>query len=432
MIKLKLLILTVIYISLNGNASAKRNLQLNKFASNQQQRAWIGLAHMQFTLDLLNSFIMTQNYNPATKLMKSLLFSPFSIQSVLMMMHLGAKGQTKSEIAAVLRLPNLENNVTFSIIHEIFGQSVKSLLEDENVGKSLSAANRVFVQENLQVAPTYTLALSHYHNSELVPINFVGESSKIVTAINDWIKKQTHGQLQNFLTAPPSPATHLMAINALFYKGDWQYKFDPSDTQPNAWFRLSNGQTAQVPMMVGQMPLAFAYSSELQTSIIEMPYRLQRLGLFAILPDETNGLFSLLRKLNATSFSSLITSMRKVGNGGVNVRFPKFSISSMPRVTQVLRNQLGLNLLFSNEQADLSGMFMRSVPIHVDELLHKSVLKIDEMGSVGAAASATVVERVGVVSGPYFEADHPFIFFIIDKQTGLILFAGVYAGPKDK
>jgi serpin B len=407
-----------------------KSTQWSSYRNSSQHRGWVGLGHMQFSLDLLGSFVMTQSYNSNTRLMESIVFSPFSIQSVLMMMHLGARGRTKQEISNVLHLPSTESNATFSSSHEVFGQAVKQLLEDTNVGKSLLAANQIFVQEDLPIASTYSLALGHYHGTQFKQINFAKDSQAVLESINEWIEKQTHGLISNFLSSPPSPLTSLMAINAVKYKGEWQYRFDAADTEPNAWFQLTNGQTTRVPMMVSQMPVAYAYNPSLQTSIIELPYRSQRLGLFLLLPNDSNGLFTLLRSLNSTVFTNLITSMRKVGSGGVNIRLPKFTIDSMPRVTTVLKNQLGLKSLFSNDAADLSGIFMRpTAPINVDELLHKAILKVDEQGSVGAAVSATNVERVGVTGGAYFEADHPFLFFLMDKQSGLVLFAGIYAGP---
>lgn len=390
---------------------------------------WVGSGHIQFTLDLLGSLLITQSYNVNTRLMESVVFSPFSIQSVLMALHLGARTHTRQEIAAVLHIPPEENNSTFSPSHEVFGQAVKQLLEDNNVGKSLSVSNQIFYQEDLTIAAPYSLALAHYHSTQLKAVNFAKDSQQVLISINDWIEKQTQGLIHDFLTSPPSPLTSLMAINAVKYKGDWQYRFDPIDTEPNAWFQLTNGQTARVPMMVSQLPVAFAYNPSLQTSIIELPYRSQRLGLFLLLPNESNGIFGLLRSLNSTVFTNLIASMRKVANGGVNIRIPKFAIDSMPKVTQILKNQLGLKSLFS-DAADLSAMFARTVgPLNVDELLHKAVLRIDENGSVGAAVTATNVERVGVSGGAYFEADHPFVFLLMDKQTGLVLFAGIYAGP---
>jgi len=61
---------------------------------------------------------------------------------------------------------------------------------------------------------------------------------------------------------------------------------------------------------------------------------------------------------------------------------------------------------------------------------HQAVLQVNENGSIASAASATLVERVGLFTGTYFEADRPFLFFLTDKQSGLILSAGIYGGPK--
>ena len=425
------IVLAICFPCACGNKISKTLQQNNN--SNNQHRGWVGPGHIQFTLDLLASFIMTQSYNPSTRILDSIIFSPFSIQSVLMMLHLGARGRTKQEISNVLRLANVDNNATFSNTHELFGQAIRNLLEDASIEKSLAASNQIFVQEDLKVSPTYEFALRHYHGTKLLPINFAKDGQQALKSINEWIEKHTHNLINNFLTSPPSPMTSLMAINAIRYKGEWQYRFDPSDTEQEAWFQMTNGQTTKVQMMVGQMPVGYAYNSNMQSSIIELPYKQQRLGLFILLPNENKGLFQLLRMLNSTSFTNLISSMRKVGNGGVNIRLPKFSIESTPRVTSVLKNQLGLKTLFSNEDADLSGLFVNSPgAINLDELLHKAIFKIDEFGSVGAAVSTTVVERVGVFSGPYFEADHSFVFFLMDKQSGLVLFAGIYAGPNNK
>src|SRR5699024_11141541 len=116
--------------------------------SNLLRNEWIGDVHLQFTFDLLNGIFMN-SLDMKTGNLESIAFSPFSIQSILMMIHLGAKGQTKSEIAKVLHLDSSQNNATFSKSHEAFGQAVRSLLEDPYVSKSLHSANQIFVQENL-------------------------------------------------------------------------------------------------------------------------------------------------------------------------------------------------------------------------------------------------------------------------------------------
>ncbi|RWS29384.1 Sar s 27 allergen (serpin-like protein 2) [Leptotrombidium deliense] len=396
--------------------------------SKSDQRVYISQAHMQFTLDLLSTFI-AERFNMKTHLLDSFVVSPLSAQTVLMMLHLGAKGTTKAEISHALYLSKLDNNVTFSTTHEIFGNAIKNLLQDNAISNSLSIGNQVFLRKDLQIAPTYKLALTHYYGTSLTPTDFGRDSLRL---INDFVAKQTKGLINNFLNTPPSPTTGLMAINALYFKGSWQYKFDERDTENDAEFHLTNGQRVKISMMIGKFPVAYGYSPSLKASIIELPYNTQRLGLFLLLPDTNNGLFRLVRTLNATSFTHCITSMRKSKGDEINVRIPKFDIESMPSLTTLLRNSLGLRTLFSNGEADLSGMFSRpSGPIQLNEFVHRAILKIDESGSIGVAATAAIAERIGSFSGKFFEADHPFLFFLTDKQSGIILFAGVYSGPKD-
>ena len=383
---------------------------------------------MQFTLDLMSTMLI-QYFSPEKKLLESFSYSPLSLQSSLMMVQLGARGVTRREISDALYLSQMDGeNATFSKSHEIFGESVRSLLEDPNLTRVLNVANHVFVQKDLIPTSTYELALKHYHSSRLRPVDFSAEPLQL---INDWIAKETRGLIPNFLSATPSPATLLMAVNVLSFQAEWQFRFNAMDTESQARFRRTNGELSSVQMMVGKLPVGYAYSSELKATVIELPYRIQRLGMFFLLPDDVNGIFSFMRSLNETVFAQLISTMRKESRDGVNVRLPKFSTNSMPRMTDILRDSLRIRSLFSAGEADLSGMFL-NLPAsgHVDEFLHKVMLKVDEKGTVGAAASATVVERVGSFSGSYFEADHPFMYFLTDKQTGLILFAGVFAGPE--
>uniref|UniRef100_A0A6G1SKM9 Serpin B10 n=1 Tax=Aceria tosichella TaxID=561515 RepID=A0A6G1SKM9_9ACAR len=580
--------------------------------------------HIRFSLDLMRAVFSSQSYTSKSNSIDSFLISPVSIQMVLMMMHLGARGQTRRELANCLHLVssapvakaagnsfyqlkddgslnssgsnnnnkllaqqqlqanqtsapnNLASNSGASnsatqnknakltrrhqqspivassnvaptnnghkqtashhqhphqqqqqqasnfrqqqqqatatqqhnnhllqqiqqaqsnSVHEQFGSAMRQLLKDQMVVKALSSANQIFVQKDLPLMAQYEWAVKNYYGTDLKLVDFQNQNldqnrttsattttnstsnnNNIQLMINDWIERQTKGKISNFLSAPVPSSTLLMALNVLFFKGDWQYKFDPADTDPDAWFTLTNGRTVKVPMMVNKLPLAHAHDPIMKASLIELPYKAQRLGLFILLPDEVNGIFETMQLLNPSSFANLISMMRKPTNSpsgagpndphaaasaGINVRIPKFSIESSPRMSHILSQQLGLKTLFTPDQADLSGMFSPTkrtkqqlvtsvgnqssstvqednagssqmpAPIQVglDELHHKAVLQVHEQGSVAAAASATIVERVGLFNGQYFEADHPFLLFLMDKQTGLVLFSGVFAGP---
>jgi serpin B len=61
-------------------------------------------------------------------------------------------------------------------------------------------------------------------------------------------------------------------------------------------------------------------------------------------------------------------------------------------------------------------------------------VKVDEKGT--EAAGATAVVAVAGAGAPHpvpaFNADHPFLWMIVDKASGLVLFMGRVADPGSK
>jgi len=88
------------------------------------------------------------------------------------------------------------------------------------------------------------------------------------------------------------------------------------------------------------------------------------------------------------------------------------------------------NLVVSpaSDTADFTGM---ANPVNPDEglcvskVFHRAIVKVDERGTEAAAATAVVMMVRGVAfEVEEFRVDHPFLFFIRDTASGLILFVG--------
>lgn len=95
---------------------------------------------------------------------------------------------------------------------------------------------------------------------------------------------------------------------------------------------------------------------------------------------------------------------------------------------------MGMGLAFSSS-ADFSGMPM-SVPLKIQDVIHKTVLKMDEQGTEAAGATAVIMGDVGLASEDYvpytpfvMKINRPFIFAIYDRPTGTVLFLGRVMTP---
>ena len=69
----------------------------------------------------------------------------------------------------------------------------------------------------------------------------------------------------------------------------------------------------------------------------------------------------------------------------------------------------------------------------IGAVLQQAFVSVDEKGTEAAAATAVVMIRSAAVTSPEeavaFQADHPFLFYIRHRPTGLVLFIGRVSDP---
>src|SRR5262249_44036035 len=100
---------------------------------------------------------------------------------------------------------------------------------------------------------------------------------------------------------------------------------------------------------------------------------------------------------------------------------------------------LGMPLAFDQEKADFTGIANPPKPtdrLYIAKVFHKAFVKVDEKGTEAAAATAVSMGRGGAAPPPAapleFRADHPFLFFLRDTRSGVILFMGRVSDPAAK
>jgi serpin B len=163
-----------------------------------------------------------------------------------------------------------------------------------------------------------------------------------------------------------------------------------------------------------------------------MPYKGGRLSMLLLLPDATDGLPLVERSLDASTVDALARAAR---SERVSVSLPTFTIDPAAALALIepLR-QLGMTLALDRERADFTGIANPPRPeerLSIGNVFHKAFVRVDEKGTEAAAATAvSMAEAAAAMARPLeFRADHPFLFFLRDNETGLVLFMGRVTNP---
>jgi serpin B len=347
---------------------------------------------------------------------KDLFLSPFSIQVALALCAAGAKGETRRVLAELIGAPvNVaeQNRQCAALLAAVNGAG--------GAGVQLTTANALWLQQGFRLHPDYLQAVTEFYDSACSEVDFVDAPEQAVQTINAWVEGKTARRIKDLLSRELiSPDTRLILTNAIYFKGKWANQFDKSHTWDEDWHGTS--RVRKVPMMHQTRSQLYYECADFQA--VDLPYQGERLSLLVVLPAQKNGLAALESKWSTDTYQQVTKSQAEEET--VIVSLPRFKMEAQFRLKPTLC-ELGVALAFS-DAADFSGIATERLAI--DEVVHKAFVEVNEEGTEAAAATAVIMKRLALVETKTFQADHPFLFMIRDRQTNAVLFSGRMLEPK--
>lgn len=355
----------------------------------------------------------------------NLFYSPYSVSLALAMAYAGARRDTEQQMAKTLHytLPQERLHPAFNALDQQLASRGSGAKGQDGKGFRLRVANSLWGQTGYQFLPQYLETLASNYGAGLRLADFVQAPEPARLTINDWVKGQTEGKIQNLLPKGViDHLTRLVLVNAVYFNAAWQHPFEKANTRPGP-FTLLDGGRVEVPMMSQTKNLAYARGEGYQA--VELPYDGGDLSMVILLPE--SGTFQ--------QFESSLTServkeiMQDLRSTRVALTLPKFTYESSFVLAGTL-SAMGMPDAMAPERADFSGI-SGNRDLYVKNVIHRAVVAVDEQGTEAAAATALVI---GVVSAPTeppvaLTVDRPFVFLIRDVQSGTILFVGRVVNP---
>lgn len=365
-------------------------------------------------------FLQQMNQDPSKQ--SNIFYSPYSIFTALAMTYEGAKGNTASEMADVLKIP--QDN-------ESFHNYVESLYTylNKNDSYTISTANALWIKENYEILDTFLSTVESYYHATSQSIDF-SDPIQASEIINQWVEDHTNNLIKDLV--PPSaidPALcRLILTNAIYFKGTWKIQFDEANTTDRS-FELPTGQIKEVSTMklIGTED-TFNYTETETVQVLELPYDGDDISMIIALPKEDTDLSTIISSLDETIFDSWIDTMEQ---REVDIFLPKFKIETPVINLNNCLQTLGIREAFGMS-ADFSGM-TGNKDLRISDVLHKAFIDVNEEGTEAAAATAVIMELKSINGGGssrvVFDCDHPFLFMLQHKETGTILFMGAVEDP---
>ena len=354
-----------------------------------------------FLLIIFVSFIIALNcsfqlslFNEINKRKKgqNLIISPLSIFQILSLTANGAKDKTQLEIVQTLQNEDIEdlNSINYEIL-EIFKNFTTVEIANAVMSKFLPT------QEFLDISEKYCAPYQELINAQQV---------------NNWCDEKTHGKISKIIDELDS-AIQMILLNAVYFKGTWKNTFNEKVTEKKDFYNKGI-EIKQIDTM-SQLS-SFFYYEDNKLQAIELPYIKDDISALIILPRENIDINKYIASLNSEE-NSLNDLIQKLKYSKVKLELPKFELEFFSSLKETL-SDMGIEIAFT-DLANFTGL-REEGNLKIDDVLHKTYLKVNENGTEAAAVTAVTVKTTSVKPTHeniyQMKINKPFLFFLRSKK----------------
>ena len=380
-----------------------------------------------------NSFTLNflKTVNSVDKTGKSFIYSPLSITYVLGMVNDAATDKTERELEQILGF----HEGGIQAVNEYCRKLINGLPKvDEKV--TLNIANAIFVNKDYTLKQQFQQDTQTYYDATAESLDF--SSPQTLDHINGWCNKKTNGMIPAILDeVKPYMVSYL--LNAIYFKADWASKFDQKNTKEETFYPEYNylmdinDNPIKLPLM--HQNVLISYIKNDIYSAISLPYGNCLYSMTVLLPEEGKTTYNVIAEMAKDGWKVGFTSLMSAYE--VDLKLPRFETSSDTDELDIkdglvgLMKKMGIKLAFDDHLAQIPNMC--DVPVYIAMMRQKAKIKVNEEGSEAAAVTVAGMDKMAM-SQPKeypkatFHANRPFVYFISEASSGVILFVGKFTG----
>lgn len=346
--------------------------------------------------------------------LKNFFISPFSLHIALSIANEGANNTTRQEMDKLLSIEKMDNRA--DSYRTLINNVTSPMYSEKYGGNQIFLANSMWINESLKLNDAFQKIVENDYSSEILGFS----SNNLSTAnkgLSDWVSQKTQNKITKISGIDKN--TRFSIVNAIYFMGEWKIPFKTEKTKEKKFHTI---QKEEIDVDFMNNKAYYQYYEDDQIQCVNLPYKWDQFQMIVVLPKEMYGLNEVEKKLNPEYLSKMEQSNPSCE---VQLSFPKFKIESeIFPIASII--EMGCGEMFSGKAdfSKISDEFLK-----IGNITHKTFIEIDETKTVAAAVtglgivgSATMRKTPPTIK--IFNADHPFIFLIVEKKTNAILFIG--------
>lgn len=407
-----LLLIATLILFLFGCTQVNEREDADKLVFSPLNDSWVNSDAVNLLISANNRFSMDFYEQVDSK--ENVFFSPFSIFSSMSMVYEGARLKTAKEFEEVLYYPRRDD-----FRRPAFANTFNNLMMTKDY--NLVITNMLWPADDFFIREGYIDVINDYYFGGVRRINY-NDTEKAAKTINDFIALNTNDKIKDLLSANDLIDARLVLTNTIYFFANWVHKFDGNNTKESDFF--IDDTTVKAELMNQTERFLYAENDEFQ--LVVLPYVGDNISMKIYLPKNTTA--SEFEFLNNDELYLLNKDLRYER---IDLTIPKFKMETKYQLSDNFK-EMGLIEAFT-ENADFSGI--SNEDLFISEIIHQAFIEVNEESTEAAAATAIVMETTSMPIEEdliEFNANHPFIFKIVENSNNTILFMGKLVDPSSE
>lgn len=396
----------------------------------------------------------------------NLFISPYVISSGLMALLQGARDKTRTELNQTLGFA--ENKLLRERFVEAFTElSSKINLSESNPG--IVVANNLFLQEDFNLNRTYQTVANGVFKLQLSEVDYRRDGARAVSSINEWFWRTAGKSFRNLTTVAGALVNMIMA-SSVSLRSKWSSLSGQNLTNVLKTFYNNGVEDNVVSLnMAERKDAKLLVADSYDFRALDISCGSTDFSIWILLPHRKDGLVDVEDSLSTKLFQEVAASFREVE---VDVAFPRLNIDYDVDISKVLQ-KMGIRGAFSETNANFQDI-SPAKGLALSKVIHKGIVELEIEESVkntSMPSRKTPKELFDLWFRPYWAAryaaeatadqneeeedesvhhstevplvqsdevkssttakpskakifpfivDHPFMFFLMEKSTGLV------------